>query len=169
MTTYKTCESVCIGHPDKLCDLIADSILDECLRLDKSSRVACEVMATGHKIIVAGEITCSKRVDIRFITRQALRKAGYNPIGYLIYVFVHKQSEDIDSGVSRALESRNGDTSWYSTIGAGDSKYGLRICHQRDKSLILCRWNLLIRFANGSTKFARTELSRASTPTARRK
>ena len=58
MSYFKTAESVCKGHPDKLCDLIADSILDECLRKDKNSRVACEVMATGHKIIVAGEITC---------------------------------------------------------------------------------------------------------------
>ena len=119
-TSYKTCESVCIGHPDKLCDLIADSILDECLRLDKSSRCACEVMATDHKIIVAGEITCSKRVDIRNVTKHALRKAGYNPLKYLIYVYVHKQSADIAHGVDKALESRNGDTSWYANIGAGD-------------------------------------------------
>lgn len=136
MTSFKTCESVCIGHPDKLCDLIADSILDECLRLDKSSRVACEVMATGHKIIVAGEITCSKRADIRFITRQALRKAGYDPLKYLIYVYVHKQSEDIDGGVSRALELRNGDTSWYSTIGAGDQGTVYGYATNETKSLI---------------------------------
>ena len=56
---YLTAESVCAGHPDKLCDYIADSILDACLRKDRSSRVACEVMATGRKIIVAGEITCA--------------------------------------------------------------------------------------------------------------
>ena len=65
MKTYKTAESVCAGHPDKLCDFIADSILDACLYKDKSSRVACEVMAAGRRIIVAGEITCSKPVDIR--------------------------------------------------------------------------------------------------------
>ncbi len=76
---YLTAESVCAGHPDKLCDFIADRILDACLRKDRSSRVACEVMATGHKIIVAGEITCAKRVDIRFVVREALRDIGYNP------------------------------------------------------------------------------------------
>jgi len=54
-----------MGHPDKLCDIIADSILDAYLRKDKASRVACEVMATKGKIIVAGEITCSGKVDIR--------------------------------------------------------------------------------------------------------
>lgn len=117
---YLTAESVCAGHPDKLCDYIADSILDACLRKDRSSRVACEVMATGHKIIVAGEITCAKRVDIRFVVREALRDIGYNPYAFLIYVYVHKQSADIADGVDRALESRSGDTMQYSMLGAGD-------------------------------------------------
>ena len=117
---YMTAESVCAGHPDKLCDFIADSILDACLRKDRSSRVACEVMATGHKIIVAGEITCAKRVDIRFVVREALRDIGYNPYAFLIYVYVHKQSADIADGVDRALESRSGDTTQYSMLGAGD-------------------------------------------------
>lgn len=117
---YLTAESVCAGHPDKLCDFIADSILDACLRKDRSSRVACEVMATGHKIIVAGEITCAKRVDIRFVAREALREIGYNPYAFLIYVYVHKQSADIADGVDRALESRSGDTTQYSMLGAGD-------------------------------------------------
>lgn len=117
---YLTAESVCAGHPDKLCDFIADSILDACLRKDRSSRVACEVVATGHKIIVAGEITCAKRVDIRFVVREALRDIGYNPYAFLIYVYVHKQSADIADGVDRALESRSGDTTQYSMLGAGD-------------------------------------------------
>lgn len=117
---YLTAESVCAGHPDKLCDFIADSILDACLRKDRSSRVACEVMATGHKIIVAGEITCAKRVDIRFVVREALRDIGYNPYAFLIYVYVHKQSADIADGVDRALESRSGDTTQYSMLRAGD-------------------------------------------------
>jgi len=117
---YLTAESVCAGHPDKVCDYIADSILDACLRLDKRSRVACEVMATKGRIIVAGEITCDKYVNIRSVVREALRDLGYNPWRYLIQVYVHKQSGDIANGVDRALESRNGDTSWYSTLGAGD-------------------------------------------------
>ena len=64
MTTFQTCEAACAGHPDKLCDLIADSILGACLRVDKAARVACEVMATKGHIIVAGEITCAERVDV---------------------------------------------------------------------------------------------------------
>ncbi|KGP75476.1 S-adenosylmethionine synthetase [Desulfosporosinus sp. Tol-M] len=120
MAKYKTSESVCKGHPDKLCDLIADSILDACLRKDKSSRVACEVMATKGKIIVAGEITCSKKVDIRWVVRRVLEDVGYNPWKFMVFVFVHQQSKDIAGGVDRAMESRAGDTSWYSMLGAGD-------------------------------------------------
>ncbi len=120
MKQYLTAESVCMGHPDKLCDLIADSILDACLRKDRSSRVACEVMATKGKIIVAGEITCSGKVDIRFVVRRVLRDVGYNPNRFLVFIFVHKQSADIATGVDKALEARNGDTSWYGSIGAGD-------------------------------------------------
>lgn len=120
MTTYKTAESVCMGHPDKLCDLIADNILDACLRKDKASRVACEVVATKGKIIVAGEITCSEKVDIRFIVRNTLREVGYNPWKFTVFVFLQKQSADIANGVDTALEVRDGITNPYEIIGAGD-------------------------------------------------
>lgn len=120
MITYKTAESVCMGHPDKLCDLIADNILDACMRKDKSSRVACEAMATKGKIIVAGEITCGGKVDIRFIVRNVLREVGYNPWKFAVFVFVHHQSADIAAGVDTALEVRNGITDPYGSIGAGD-------------------------------------------------
>jgi len=135
MKTYKTAESVCAGHPDKLCDLIADSILDSCLRKDKASRVACEVMATKGKIIVAGEITCSEKVDIRFIVRYVLRKAGYNPWKFIVFVFVHHQSKDIAAGVDTALEVRNGKCDPYGSIGAGDqgTMYGYATDETREK------------------------------------
>lgn len=120
MITYKTAESVCKGHPDKLCDLIADSILDACMRKDKASRVACEVMATKGKIIVAGEITCSGKVDIRYIVKNVLREVGYNPWKFAVFVFVHHQSKDIAMGVNTALEARNGINDPYGSIGAGD-------------------------------------------------
>jgi S-adenosylmethionine synthetase len=119
-TKFLTAESVCEGHPDKLCDLIADSVLDACLREDRASRVACEVMATKGKIIVAGEITCNGQVDIKRIVRNTLQKIGYNPLKFRILVLVHTQSTDIANGVDNALESRNGDKSWYSSQGAGD-------------------------------------------------
>ena len=120
MITYKTAESVCMGHPDKLCDLIADSILDACLRKDKASRVACEVIATKGKIIVAGEITCSGKVNIRFIVKNVLREVGYDPWKFTVFVFVHQQSADIAAGVDMALEARNGVNDPYGSVGAGD-------------------------------------------------
>lgn len=120
MKKYLTAESVCIGHPDKLCDLIADSILDACFRKDKASRVACEVMATKGKIIVAGEITCSEKINIRYIVKKVLEEVGYNPRKFLIYVFVNSQSDDIKAGVDTAIEARNGNTDPYGLIGAGD-------------------------------------------------
>lgn len=121
MITYKTAESVCKGHPDKLCDLIADNILDECLRNDKNSRVACEVMATGHKIIVAGEITCKKKIDIRLAVRETLRKVGYNPFRYIVYVYVHRQSSDISDGINKSIETRNKNSQdFFASVGAGD-------------------------------------------------
>ena len=132
--TYLTAESVCAGHPDKLCDYIADSILDACFRKDRASHVACEVMATKGKIIVAGEITCSKSVDIRMVVRQALLDRGYNPMRFLVYVFLHKQSADIAGGVANAVESRAGDDSRYSTLGAGDqgTVYGYAVKESRE-------------------------------------
>lgn len=119
-TKFLTAESVCEGHPDKLCDLIADNVLDACLREDRASRVACEVMATKGKIIVAGEITCNGQVDIKRIVRNTLQKVGYNPLKFRILVLVHTQSSDIANGVDNSLESRNGDKSWYNSLGAGD-------------------------------------------------
>ena len=119
--SYKTAESVCAGHPDKLCDLIADAILDECLKKDRYSRVACEVMATKGKIFVCGEITCSKKIDIRMVVRQTLAKVGYNPLKFIVFVYVHRQSTDIAGGVNKALETRDVDTDdIFASVGAGD-------------------------------------------------
>lgn len=119
--SYKTAESVCAGHPDKLCDLIADAILDECLKKDRYSRVACEVMATKGKIFVCGEITCAKKIDIRMVVRQTLVKVGYNPLKFIVFVYVHRQSADIAGGVNKALETRDVDTDdIFASVGAGD-------------------------------------------------
>ena len=76
MTSIRTCEFTCVGHPDKLCDLIADTILDDLLFEDPSARCAVEVMATKDRIIVAGEITSSVKVSIRVAVRRALTRAG---------------------------------------------------------------------------------------------
>lgn len=99
-----TAESVCMGHPDKLCDLIADSVLDACLRKDMASRVACEVLATKGRIIVAGEITCSDKIDIKSVVRQVLRSVGYDPMCYKVSIFTQQQSKDISDGVDHSVK-----------------------------------------------------------------
>lgn len=116
----RTCESTCIGHPDKLCDLIADTILDDLLFEDPSARCAVEVMATKGRIIVAGEITSSARVRVRESVRRALIRAGYAPFGWRVNVHTHSQSPDIAAGVNTSLEARDGDESAYVSLGAGD-------------------------------------------------
>ena len=119
MRNHLTSESVCQGHPDKLCDYIADSILDACLSSDAYSRVACEVMATKGRIIVAGEITSRTKVNIRQTVRTALAESGYNPKEFTISVFLHNQSSDIAGGVDTALEIRDAEGK-VDELGAGD-------------------------------------------------
>ena len=73
-----TSESVTEGHPDKICDIISDSILDECLRLDPMSRVACETCCTTGLVLVMGEITTEAYVDFQHVVREAVRNIGYD-------------------------------------------------------------------------------------------
>ena len=122
MNQFYTAESVTEGHPDKLCDLIADSVLDECLSHDALSRVACEVLATRGKIIVAGEITRLFEPQIPAIARSVLQKVGYDPARYAIQCLVHKQSPDIAAGVDCSLERRRNPSEDQPTLqlGAGD-------------------------------------------------
>ena len=79
MRTFYSAESVTEGHPDKLCDLIADNVLDACLTGDPASRVACEVMATCGHIIVAGEITTEANPDVFNIARDCCTALGTTP------------------------------------------------------------------------------------------
>ena len=73
-----TSESVSEGHPDKVCDQIADAILDACLAVDENARVACEVFATDNYILIGGEITCKSVVDYAQIARDVLKDIGYD-------------------------------------------------------------------------------------------
>ena len=72
-----TSESVSEGHPDKLCDQISDAILDECLRQDKYSRVACECFVTTDLLVIGGEITTNAKVDYEAVARDVMRRIGY--------------------------------------------------------------------------------------------
>ncbi|MEG0395438.1 MAG: methionine adenosyltransferase [Oscillospiraceae bacterium] len=114
-----TAESVTEGHPDKLCDLIADSILDAHLEKDPLARVACEVLATRGHILIAGEITCAYTVDISRVVNNVLHEVGYDPKDFLLELNLHRQSEDISAGVNTALEQRRGITAT-AQLGAGD-------------------------------------------------
>ena len=122
-----TSESVTEGHPDKICDKISDAILDECLRQDPSSRVACETCCTTGLVMVMGEITTKGYVDIQTIVRETVREIGYDRAKYgfdcdscAVINSIHEQSPDIAMGVDRSLESKNGvDTDGLDT-GAGD-------------------------------------------------
>src|SRR5262245_9766245 len=107
MSSYTfSSESVSEGHPDKVCDYIADSILDAHLAGDPASRVACEVMCKSGQVILAGEITSKTDVDYEAVARQAIREIGYtdkseafNADGVKVYQFTTKQSGDIAMGV----------------------------------------------------------------------
>ena len=122
MNQFYTAESVTEGHPDKLCDLIADSVLDDCLSHDALSRVACEVLATKGQVIVAGEITSLHEPQIPAIVRSVLRKVGYDPARYAVQCLIHKQSPDIAAGVDCSLERRRNlsENRHSLQLGAGD-------------------------------------------------
>ncbi len=97
-------ESVCAGHPDKICDQISDTVLDTALGIDKNSRVALETLVTINKIVMAGEVTCSQKLNYVEIAKKVIREIGYtNPILNFdekadIEVLVHQQSKDIAVG-----------------------------------------------------------------------
>ena len=101
-----TSESVTSGHPDKLCDLISDTILDEYLKLDNTSRVACEVAAGKNTIFITGEITSNKELDIDYTVRETIKNIGYfgdTDIDYKtckIILNISKQSPDIALGTN---------------------------------------------------------------------
>jgi S-adenosylmethionine synthetase len=97
-----TAESVTSGHPDKLADLIADSILDECLEQDPDSRVAVEVMLAHNKCFVSGEITTNAKVDYEYVAKTVIAQVGYNPNNLEFEVRIHEQSPDIAGAVNRA-------------------------------------------------------------------
>ncbi|MBQ8289613.1 MAG: methionine adenosyltransferase [Clostridia bacterium] len=122
-----TSESVTEGHPDKICDKISDSILDELLRQDPMSRVACETFATTGIITVMGEITTTASVDFQEIVRKTVAKIGYDRAKYgfdahtcAVMTSIHKQSPDIALGVDKSQEAKSGFEGDEFEIGAGD-------------------------------------------------
>ena len=124
-----TSESVTEGHPDKMCDQIADAILDALLEQDPMSRVACETFTSTGFVVVMGEITTKAYVDIPRIVRNVVLDIGYDRSDYGfdgntcgVFTAINEQSPDIAMGVDRALEARGGepDDEALDRIGAGD-------------------------------------------------
>lgn len=113
-----TSESVTEGHPDKICDQVSDSILDEIISQDKDSRVAVEAMTTTGIVFVAGEVTSNARIDAQDVVRRTLKNIGYEGLKHgfdgnscSVLTSIHEQSPDISMGVSK---NENGEQ------GAGD-------------------------------------------------
>ncbi|NLK99063.1 MAG: methionine adenosyltransferase [Clostridiales bacterium] len=124
-----TSESVTEGHPDKICDQISDAILDELLKQDPMSRVACETAVTTGLVLVMGEITTQGYVDIQKIVRDTIKEIGYDRAKYGfdadtcgVIVSINEQSQDIALGVDKSYEVKENMANDVdmSIIGAGD-------------------------------------------------
>ncbi len=115
MSYVFTSESVSEGHPDKVADQISDAILDEFLRQDPKSKVACETLVTTGLVVISGEVKSEAYVDVQKVARDVIKKIGYNKSEYQfdadscgIISALHEQSPDINQGVERAKEEEQG-------------------------------------------------------------
>ncbi|HEX7225573.1 MAG TPA: methionine adenosyltransferase [Candidatus Limnocylindria bacterium] len=136
-TTLFTSESVTEGHPDKLCDAVADAILDDVLAHDPNARSAVEVATTTGFVLVLGEVTTTHYVDVPDVVRRTVREIGYNDsrLGFDwetcgTMTAIKEQSPDIARGVDHALESREGTDP--DETGAGDQ--GMMFGYATDES-----------------------------------
>jgi S-adenosylmethionine synthetase len=136
-TTLFTSESVTEGHPDKLCDAVADAILDDVLAHDPNARSAVEVATTTGFVLVLGEVTTTHYVDVPDVVRRTVREIGYNDsrLGFDwetcgTMTAIKEQSPDIARGVDHALESREGIDP--DETGAGDQ--GMMFGYATDES-----------------------------------
>jgi len=110
-----TSESVTEGHPDKVCDQISDSLLDEFIKQDPDSRVAVEAMTTTGIVFVAGEVTSNGKFDLQQTIRKTIREIGYDKPEYgfdseacSVLVSIHEQSPDISMGITPGLDKEQG-------------------------------------------------------------
>ena len=125
MKRFFTSESVTEGHPDKVCDRIADSILDELLKQDAYARSAVECCAAYDTLFLTGEVTANAAVDYEKVARKAIEEIGYTFGGFAfdrckIIEKIHGQSQDIARGVDASAEFRENGADAYDAVGAGD-------------------------------------------------
>lgn len=133
MKRYYTSESVGAGHPDKICDQISDAILDELLKQDKNSRVACDVIANDDVIYIGGQITTKGYVDTIKIAWDILKPLGYNENDFKIINAIIPQSPDIALGVDKSKNKK---------LGAGDQ--GLLFGYAIDENEFFMPWPLVL-------------------------
>ncbi|GJG35774.1 methionine adenosyltransferase [Prevotella lacticifex] len=112
---YFTSEAVSEGHPDKVADQISDAVLDAYLAKDPESKVACETLVTTGQVVIAGEVRSSASVDVPEVARKTIKRIGYDKPEYMfdgtccgIINLLHEQSADINRGVVRADEEKQG-------------------------------------------------------------
>lgn len=134
--SFLTSESVTEGHPDKVCDQIADAILDKIYEQDNQARVACEVCVSTGLVVLLGEITTKCYVDFNQITRDVIDRIGYNhpELGFeaknvAIITAIKEQSPDISFGVSHAINSCE-------TVGSVDERKDSKLTGAGDQGMM---------------------------------
>ncbi len=151
---YFTSESVTEGHPDKLCDCISDTILDECLKQDKNSRVAIETFAANNNITIAGQLTTNATLDVEKIVRERIKEIGYDnsrtDMDYRkcnIITDIEKQSPDIALGVDVGGAGDQGIMFGYACDETESyMPYAIDIAHKLSKRLTEVRKNGTVPF-----------------------
>ena len=140
---YFTSESVTEGHPDKLCDYISDSLLDEYLNQDPASRVAVETLATKNKIVVSGEVTSKAEVNVEATVRKAIKEVGYgdeqldiNPDTCEVNIEIVRQSPDIALGVDEGGAGDQGIMFGFATNETDNyMPFAINMAHRLSKKL----------------------------------